>query len=252
MTRLTTKELWQSHWSGGNLKKIPKDFNFYKLLQEISKKIAADSNRTCIELGGFPGFFSIYFKKYCNLNPSLIDFYFDKNYFHELLKYNNLDIGDIRVINSDVLEYNPSENYDLVCSFGLIEHFEDLNLILKSHLKFLNEDGYLLITVPNFLGINGILQRIFDNNNYKIHNLKAMNIGTVEKILVKLGCSDVVASYFPTTQVWIENLSNRGVLLNILIRVLNKVIPIIAMIFGSQNKILSNNIFWVARLEHKK
>jgi len=162
---------------------------------------------------------------------------------------NGLKVGDVKCIKDDILEHKPIEQFDLVYSVGLIEHFTDLETILKAHKKFMKPGGgFLLIIVPNFLGVNGFLQKLFDKENLAIHNLKAMEINSIKKILADLGLSQIEASYYPSTQVWIENLDQRGIFLNFTIRVINKFMYIAGRVFGKKNKFISNSIYWIARL----
>ncbi len=64
--------------------------------------------------------------------------------------------------------------YDLVLSFGFIEHFDDLDRAFARHLDFLAPGGRLVIGVPNFRGLNGLLQRLADPAYLRLHNVAAM------------------------------------------------------------------------------
>ena len=105
----------------------------------------------------------------------------------------------------------------------------------------------MLIVVPNFLGINGLLQRLFDPQNLEIHNLKAMKIESINNCIKNCGLTLIEANYYPSTQIWLENLESRGVFLKIGVRVIGKFMTILGMIFGRRNKLLSNSIYWIAR-----
>lgn len=244
--RMTTEDTWHKHWSGNkSLKYVSARFSFHDQIHLVVKQIPPGG--TCIELGGFPGYFSIFFKKYCGLSPTLIDFYFDEDIFFKLIKLNGLSNSDIRCVQHDVLSHTPSERYDLVCSFGLVEHFTDLKAILDAHIKYMKPGATLLVSLPNFLGVNGLLQKIFDPENLAIHNLKVMDTVFLKNILADLDLFQVEVSYYPSTQVWIENLEQRGVFVNITIRVVNRLMSLLGKMFGKQNKMLSNSIVIKAR-----
>jgi SAM-dependent methyltransferase len=69
----------------------------------------------------------------------------------------------------------PVEQYDLVLSFGFIEHFDRLESVFARHLQFVRPGGRLVIGVPNFHGLNRILQRLADPAYLELHNLRAMD-----------------------------------------------------------------------------
>jgi SAM-dependent methyltransferase len=103
--------------------------------------------------------------------------------------------------NCDVTEH------DLVVSLGFIEHFDELESVFARHLDFVKPGGRLLIGVPNFRGLNRVLQRWSDPSYLALHNLRAMDpalyrefgaahgldllaqeyIGGTDPIIVKLG-----------------------------------------------------------------
>jgi SAM-dependent methyltransferase len=244
--RLTTQETWREHWSSKeHIQFISDSYCYHDFIKRAVEKLPP--NGTCIELGGFPGKFSIFFKKYCGLNPTLLDFHFEETILKDLIEFNGLQYEDIKRIQADIFTHVPVEQYDMVCSFGLIEHFTDLKEVMNSHLKYMKPGAVLLIALPNFRGINGLLQKYFDPANLKIHNMEIMNPVLLKNTLTDIGMMEIEVSYYPSTQVWLENLKQRGLFLNILVRVLNRFMSYAGTIFGMQNKLLSNSIMILAR-----
>jgi len=244
--RMTTEDTWRHHWSSKKyLQFISENYSYHDVIRHVTAHLPLGSK--CIELGGFPGFFSIYFNKYCGLQPTLIDFYFDEKIFREIMDFNGLRASDVRCIQHDVFAHQPTELYDLVASFGLIEHFKDLKEILMAHTKYMKPGATLLIALPNFKGINGLLQKYFDPDNLSIHNLNMMNLRLLKKGLEELGLLQIEVSYYPSTQVWIENLAERGIALNVIVRVVSQLTAFAGMLFGIKNKMLSNSIIVTAR-----
>lgn len=248
--KMTTRDTWCNYWSNRKyLTQISEKYSFHSVIRNVTKQLPPGGS--CIELGGFPGYFSIYFKKYCQLNPTLIDFYFDERIFSEILNFNGLQQRDIQCIRNDVFAHIPTKHYDLVTSFGLIEHFIDLKKILKAHIKYMKPGAILLIGLPNFKGINGLLQKYFDPANLAIHNLDVMNLKVIKECLSELGLSQVEVSYYPSTQVWIENLDQRGLLIGLMVRIVNKLMSVLGLLFNKKNKILSNTIIATARTDEQ-
>ncbi|HVW12278.1 MAG TPA: class I SAM-dependent methyltransferase [Mucilaginibacter sp.] len=201
---LTDKAFWAAYWEA---KKdvaftVPPDYIFHKLLSEI---IAQNKPKTAIELGGFPGYYAIFLKKYFGLETTLFDFYVHAPVLKQVLNANRLTEGDIAVIEGDLFNYKPTEQYDLVLSCGLIEHFQDTKDVIARHLPFLKPGGTLFITLPNFTGINGWVQRKYDMSNYEKHNIDSMNPNLLASCCKELGLKDIKAYYYGRFSIWLEN-----------------------------------------------
>src|SRR5262249_26042713 len=147
--RLTDRTFWADYWKSKLdrlITTIPPDFLFSKTL---SKFLPQRSGLEFIELGGFPGFYSIFFKKYYGYHPTLFDYYIDREIIAKLSKINNV-FEDINVIEEDFFNFKPENSFDVVMSVGLVEHFTDLQAVIDLHVKLLKQKGYLVIAVPNF------------------------------------------------------------------------------------------------------
>jgi len=201
---LTDKAFWANYWESkkGLAFNVPSNYTFYKLLSKI---IADNKLLSAIELGGFPGYYAIFLKKYFSLKTTLFDFYVHQNTLKEVLNANNLSETDVSVIEGDLFVNQPQAQYDLVLSCGLIEHFNDTKDIINRHLTFLKPGGTLFITLPNFTGINGWVQRKFDQDNYDKHNISSMNPELLAAYCKDLGLKEVKAYYYGRFSVWLEN-----------------------------------------------
>lgn len=240
--KLSSKGDWRKHWNKHELiRVIPESFSWHDSLKDAVKEIGGTGS--AIELGGFPGDFSVYLRKFCGLDVTLLDYFIDHGVVEKLFNVNGLKKDDdVKVIEADIFAYEPVEFYDIVCSFGLIEHFSDLELVLSCHFKFMKPNGVLLMTLPNFIGVNGWLQRLFDPENLAIHNLKVMDPKLLKKTLSDLGMKNIKVQYYPSTQVWLEGLRYRSLILRVLVRIVGKLVAILAIFFGKQNKWFSNSI----------
>jgi SAM-dependent methyltransferase len=206
---LTDRGFWKSFWES------KKDLLFYikpdYVFGDILAKLIADNGiKNAIELGGFPGYYSIYLKKYQHLTTTLFDYYIHDGIIKELLVKNGLQEGDIQIIEADLFNYTPQQLYDMVLSFGLIEHFSDTAAIIKTHLQFLKPGGTLFITLPNFTGVNGWVQRKFDLENYNKHYIDCMNPAFLAETCRQLGLKNIEAYYHGRFTVWLESKSQRS------------------------------------------
>jgi SAM-dependent methyltransferase len=229
---LTDKAFWANYWESkkGLAFKVPADYAFYKLLYQLTKDQKISS---AIELGGFPGYYAIFLKKYFGLNTTLFDYYIHPGVLKEVLNTNDLSEKDIEIIEGDLFNYQPSKQYDLVLSCGLIEHFNDTKDIIARHLNFLKPGGTLLITLPNFTGVNGWVQRQFDKGNYEKHNISSMNPQLLAVYCRELGLKNIEAYYYGRFSVWLENKQQQSGLVKAFLKtiwltgkVATKIIPV--------------------------
>ncbi|HSV98642.1 MAG TPA: class I SAM-dependent methyltransferase [Sedimentisphaerales bacterium] len=77
----------------------------------------------------------------------------------------------------------PESSFDFVFSNGVIEHFERPEEIVRAHWKLLKPGAKALIVIPNYRGIYGRLQRLFDAENLKLHNLRIMEPDNLRKLI---------------------------------------------------------------------
>lgn len=229
---LTDRSFWKAFWESKKdlIFSIKPDYYFGSIM---AKLIAEKKIKTAIELGGFPGYYSTYLKKYQHLDTTLLDYFVHADLINQLLIKNGLQPGDIHIIEADLFNYQPEQLYDMVLSFGLIEHFSDTKDILKRHLQFLKPDGVLFVTLPNFKGVNGWVQRTLDRENYDKHFIESMNLQLLASYCRELGLRDVEAYYHGRFSVWLENRSQQGAFAKALVKtiwlagkVFTKIVPV--------------------------
>lgn len=76
----------------------------------------------------------------------------------------------------------PNEAFDVVYSFGVIEHFDDPTHIVRKHLELVRPGGWVVIAVPNYGGVYGRIQRRIDPENLAIHNLRIMSLDALRQM----------------------------------------------------------------------
>lgn len=212
---LTDREFWVKYWeSKTDLSvTIPENYLFHRQLAEIVNK---NGIKTAIELGGFPGYYAVFLKKYLKLEVTLLDYFVHQPITEELLSTNGLAKDAIQIIETDLFKYNTPEQYDLVLSCGLIEHFNDTTDIIKRHIAFVKPGGTLFITLPNFKAVNGWFQRKFDKENYDKHNIDCMDPVLLANICKVAGLEVVQARYFGNFSIWLENEKQKSIAVRML------------------------------------
>lgn len=204
MNEFTSRETWISYWKNKEIRKID-SFPFFNLIPE---RLLQKSGAKLVEVGGFPGLLLASLASSLR-NPSLtiLDYFILPEKVREVEQVCDLEHKSIREVQLDILgnEKHFEEKFDFVCSFGLIEHFNDTELILNKHIELCEDGGCVLLTFPNFRGINGFFQRIFDKENLEIHNLKMMDKSLISEILVKQKTiKNFEVGMFGKPMVWLE------------------------------------------------
>jgi len=206
---LTDRAFWKAFWESRKNLILYLKPNY--VFGDILAKLITEKNiKNAIELGGFPGYYATYLKKYQQLDTTLFDYFIHEGLIDQLLEKNGLKHGDINIIEADLFEYQPKKLYDMVLSFGLIEHFNDTKAIIETHLPFLKPGGVLFITLPNFKSVNGWVQRKFDKENYDKHNINSMDPTKLADYCRQLGLTEVESYYHGRFTVWLENKSEQG------------------------------------------
>ncbi|MDR3367162.1 MAG: class I SAM-dependent methyltransferase [Prevotellaceae bacterium] len=234
---LTDRKYWQEYWKSYEYEKIPAKVPFKKFLPKL------DGANSFIEIGGFPGVFAAYFYKRGCKEVSLLDFYIDKNMVGKFEKINGIPQGTISCIESDFFKFETDKKYDIVFSYGFIEHFVDTRDVMQRHVNLISlknikiGGGKLLIILPNFRGLNGLIQYVFDRKNFRAHNLSSMKLSTLRNIATDLGLKNISVEYSRKPIVWLEPAAGSK-----LLRKLIKLLSYFLKLFPVKCRLLSSYI----------
>ncbi len=130
-------------------------FSLTEVIRDIFSDFKMKEKPKILELGAGTGFLTRCLIEQYEGSGVLVDN--NENSFKSYSSLNDKCSGPIKYIVQDIFDLNLEERYDIICSFGLIEHFKDKSEVINIHKKFLKPDGYNLIIVP----FDSILTRIF-------------------------------------------------------------------------------------------
>lgn len=198
---ITTHTDWQNYWTNYRFDKIPD-----KVVKVVFEKFMPllKSGKSFIEIGGFPGIHAVYFYRHGIPDVTILDFYMDTDIVHKLEKTNHVPENTIKCITTDFFSFSSDKKYDIVFSSGFVEHFQNTHDVIRRHVDLLSENGQLLILIPNFLGLNGRIQRRFDKDNLNVHNLRSMEMHYLQKIMQPFGLKDIRIEYIGKPMLWLE------------------------------------------------
>jgi 2-polyprenyl-3-methyl-5-hydroxy-6-metoxy-1,4-benzoquinol methylase len=78
----------------------------------------------------------------------------------------------VQVANEDMLAESSSlhRSFDIVLSFGVVEHFSDLGRALSAKSRYAMRGGILFTLIPNMAGVLGTLTQAWNREIYLLHN----------------------------------------------------------------------------------
>ncbi len=128
-----------------------------------------------LEIGCAPGRWMHYFKESFQCEVEGIE------YTHDgvLATRDNLEKLGVKAIVHEVDFFEnqlPLETYGKVFSFGFIEHFDNIPLVMEKHWSLVARGGFLIVGIPNLRGINEKIQRFYSPEVLAVHNLKSMDL----------------------------------------------------------------------------
>lgn len=171
---LTTAEFWDDYWEGLLLPtSVDSSMPFDRCFSAALARVFAGTSGTVLEVGCAPGKWLAFLARTCGLDPAGIEY--SREGMQATLR--NLELQGIDapgIVEADFLTLEPEPRFEAVASYGFIEHFDDPGAVLDRHLAWLAPGGLLVIGVPNFRGIHGVLQRVLDPTVVDKHNLDVM------------------------------------------------------------------------------
>jgi 2-polyprenyl-3-methyl-5-hydroxy-6-metoxy-1,4-benzoquinol methylase len=228
---LTSKEYWVNSY-GQLVLTYDESHDISKFLK---KYLAYNNEGSCIEIGSYPGhFLPILGQLGYELHG--IDFHpLNKTAIPEWLAKEGFKTGNF--VSDDFFSFKNPEAYDVVMSFGFIEHFIDFKNVILKHSALVKKDGHLIITTPNFSGfLQHMLHFIFDRKNLKRHNLLAMNPMEWEKILVEEGFQIIYKGNFGKFWFWVDVGDKRSLISTYFIKQIQRILTIFRSVYPANSK----------------
>lgn len=193
-------------------------------------------NKTCIEIGCYPG---RYLSVFGELGYELfgIDLTDKLGILPTWLREKGYKVGSFWKMG--IQDFDPKQKFDVVASFGFIEHFTNWDKILMKHMSFVKENGYLILEVPNFLGaFQHWVHANFDRANYERHCLSAMDIERWREILDVSQFDIIYEKYFGGFDFWTVD-RNLTLIKKLFIKILKKLRRPLNIILPKDRKMYS-------------
>jgi len=186
-----SQQYWDDHWQGEGFSIAPQH---HPIRRWIESEMPHPAEADVFEVGCYPGkFLAVFGERGCVLN-GIDSFPKTNSLMSKWLSGGRYKIG--RFYQSDFLSFTPSRQYDVVCSFGFIEHFKNWKAVLAKHIDLAKDGGCIMVDVPN-LGspLYYLLYKIFEPEILKNHELSALDKNAICSVFKKNGCPVKTAEY---------------------------------------------------------
>lgn len=198
---LNSSASWSGSWNEYN-KRLPQDVDSNNLLiseigNEIKRTINKNDLKNILEIGCSNGRYLTYLKSLLYIQDLYgIDIYnmkFRKDSFH-YCKGNGL-----------FLPFKEN-SFDIICSFGLLEHFKHQERIklLKEMVRCVDAEGFLIIDIPNVTSVSLRLIKTKVLDLFREYRHYYINIVELKKDIKSLDC-DILSEKFLGTSLHIKN-----------------------------------------------
>ena len=145
------------------------------ILDVLDRYTASAAPLSVLEVGGAPGGYLVHLWRRFGHDVCVLD---NSPVGIELTRRNFEMLGvPGRALDRDLFSTEqPVEQFDVVYSLGLVEHFADTTAVVAAHLAYVRPGGRLIVGCPNLLGINGALLRYLSPSALEWHDLDVMDL----------------------------------------------------------------------------
>jgi SAM-dependent methyltransferase len=199
--KLPILPLLRTAW-GRKLREYMRSYDDYLLWDVLYPEyMPKNRNAKVVEIGSAPGNYLVRLSRSFGLIPYGVE-YSESGVELNRQKFISNHIDPDHVIHADFFSEKFHEQYagyfDIVVSRGFIEHFANTEEVVEKHLNLLARGGYLFVTVPNYRGINYILQSIFNREILALHRLNIMEKERFARLFDRNGLETLHCDYWGT------------------------------------------------------
>jgi 2-polyprenyl-3-methyl-5-hydroxy-6-metoxy-1,4-benzoquinol methylase len=187
LTGLTTADYWRAYWAEA------REISEFPFVEDIAVHLPDCGQGAFFEVGCAPGGILAQFCLRLGCEAHGIDFAADPLSVRALLEHKGVRVGQLHT--GDFLAWAPPRKYDVVASFGFVEHFRDPGVIVDRQFALVRPGGHVVVTMPNYARGQWLLHRLFDPALLEGHNLRCMNRGFLRAAATRNQATLLTARY---------------------------------------------------------
>ncbi len=170
--RLSTVESWTEIWDQGGFAEMPRlsrargfGRDLDRAMQRHLRGLSGDS---LLEIGCYPGRFLRFFADFFGMQVDGVEYVAARATECQEMLARAGHPGTIHP--EDVFHWQPGRTWDVVASFGFVEHFEDTRAVLARHVQLASPGGLVVVTFPDHHGLYGWIMSKVSPEHYAMHN----------------------------------------------------------------------------------
>jgi len=201
MSNKTDRQHWEQHHASAVFRIAPCSDIIRRWIESF---VPPDCNKahSCIEIGCCPGRYLAVAGE-LGYELSGVDFAENIELMTEWLRNCNYRVG--KFWRGDFFSIDYARTFDLVLSFGFVEHFSNWREVLLRHTDLVASNGLLLVEAPNFMGrFQRLIHYHLDRANFDRHHIPAMDVEAWSSILRDAGFEILFEGYFGRFNYWVE------------------------------------------------
>lgn len=183
-----SQQQWESTWQ--RRARVKYQFDLY---EDVARHLPQGDGVSFLEVGCAPGKLLVEFCAPRGYEAYGIDYAADAGEIEEYLRGEGVRVGG--VYREDFMKFDPGRRFDVVASFGFIEHFDDPGPVVDRHFDLVKPGGLVVITMPHFAGGQRALHWLLDRPNLKRHNTRCMNLPFLRAAAARNGAREVDVRY---------------------------------------------------------
>jgi len=209
MQELSKREYWADLYDAAQVVPIDKRSCVHRALRSyadvflwdhlIPSALPAKPGLKVVELGSAPGANLVRFHQRYGCDVYGIE-YTESGVAQNRALFAAHALDPAHVVHADIFDPELSTRYagffDVVFSFGLIEHFSDPQPAVERHMCLLKPGGTLILVIPNLRGIHHFLTVLFNRPLLALHNLPLMQRAAFQQLCSLSGTRSLYCGYY--------------------------------------------------------
>lgn len=191
--KLSSVEHWESEWKGHRVRPFTTSSYFDHRVHQIFTKALLPGDRI-VEIGCGSSRWLRYFDEHWHAEVWGIDY--SPSGHQQAQAQLDSEEKKRRILFGDFFAENalPQGYFDVVYSWGFVEHFSDVPAVLRRCAGLLRPGGRIITVIPNFAGWYGPLQKAVGRDIYDMHHM--MDAESLHRYHLDAGLEPVFAAQY--------------------------------------------------------